>query len=140
MVGYRSIITDVFDGELLSSVRCLTCHHISDTKEEFQDISLSIPTLEQLECMRGGFERDLESGGGIGNDAGEATSSMTTKSANHNTSFVPIDNSIVNDRDDNEDETMDVDAQSPLLPNTLRKDSVGFFIIITPLQIFNPLV
>uniref|UniRef100_A0A915CVH0 ubiquitinyl hydrolase 1 n=1 Tax=Ditylenchus dipsaci TaxID=166011 RepID=A0A915CVH0_9BILA len=56
IVGYRSIITDVFDGELVSSVKCQTCQHISSTRENFQDISLSIPTVEQLELMRDAVE------------------------------------------------------------------------------------
>lgn len=45
---YRSIITTVFDGKLLSSVQCLTCNRISNRVETFQDLSLSIPTIEDL--------------------------------------------------------------------------------------------
>lgn len=51
-ISYRSIISDVFDGKLLSSVQCLTCDNISTTKETFQDLSLSIPTRDQLNSMR----------------------------------------------------------------------------------------
>ena len=32
----KSIITDVFDGELVSTVKCMTCHHLSNTRETFQ--------------------------------------------------------------------------------------------------------
>lgn len=67
VLRYHSIISEVFDGELVSTVKCLTCHQLSNTKETFQvqetcliavtvtffqDISLSIPTIEQLELMR----------------------------------------------------------------------------------------
>ena len=85
---YRSIINDVFDGQLRSTVKCLTCHHVSETYEtfqvllafvidsfhtvtpvlnawnvywftclhigkscKFQDLSLCIPTKEQLEHL-----------------------------------------------------------------------------------------
>jgi len=43
---YRSIITDIFDGALESSVQCLTCNTISRTQETFQDLSLPIPSGE----------------------------------------------------------------------------------------------
>ncbi|VDO34512.1 unnamed protein product [Onchocerca flexuosa] len=48
-IYYRSLVTEVFDGRLSSTVKCLTCHHLSETCETFQDLSLSIPTREQLE-------------------------------------------------------------------------------------------
>ena len=34
--AYRSIVTDVFDGRIMSSVRCTTCQHVSTTLETFQ--------------------------------------------------------------------------------------------------------
>ena len=34
--SYRSVITDVFDGKLVSSVQCLTCDRVSSTTETFQ--------------------------------------------------------------------------------------------------------
>ncbi|KPP65904.1 ubiquitin carboxyl-terminal hydrolase 33-like [Scleropages formosus] len=45
---YRSIIADVFDGTIISSVQCLTCDRVSVTLENFQDISLPIPGKEDL--------------------------------------------------------------------------------------------
>ncbi|VDK48272.1 unnamed protein product [Anisakis simplex] len=48
---HRSIVGEVFDGELRSAVKCLTCHHVSETHETFQDLSLSIPTKEQLDQL-----------------------------------------------------------------------------------------
>jgi ubiquitin carboxyl-terminal hydrolase 20/33 len=33
---YRSVITDIFDGKLVSSVQCLTCDRVSTTTETFQ--------------------------------------------------------------------------------------------------------
>ncbi|KAF4089597.1 hypothetical protein AMELA_G00067680 [Ameiurus melas] len=45
---YRSVISDVFDGTIISSVQCLTCDRVSVTLENFQDISLPIPGKEDL--------------------------------------------------------------------------------------------
>ncbi|GAB6024605.1 hypothetical protein CHUAL_009750 [Chamberlinius hualienensis] len=50
-VKYRSIISDVFDGKILSSVQCLTCDRVSSTKETFQDLSLPIPNREYLTVL-----------------------------------------------------------------------------------------
>ncbi|XP_067892785.1 ubiquitin carboxyl-terminal hydrolase 33 isoform X1 [Heterodontus francisci] len=47
-VKYRSIISDVFDGTIVSSVQCLTCDRVSTTLETFQDLSLPIPGKEDL--------------------------------------------------------------------------------------------
>jgi ubiquitin C-terminal hydrolase len=61
MPRYRSIVSHVFDGQLESTVECLTCHHLSRTTETFQvasasremnphlqDLSLSVLNREQL--------------------------------------------------------------------------------------------
>uniref|UniRef100_A0A8C1R8F1 Ubiquitin carboxyl-terminal hydrolase n=1 Tax=Cyprinus carpio TaxID=7962 RepID=A0A8C1R8F1_CYPCA len=45
---YHSIISEVFDGTIVSSVQCLTCDRVSVTLENFQDISLPIPGKEDL--------------------------------------------------------------------------------------------
>ncbi|XP_061406309.1 ubiquitin carboxyl-terminal hydrolase 20-like isoform X7 [Lethenteron reissneri] len=45
---FRSVISDIFDGSILSSVQCLTCDRVSATVETFQDISLPIPGKEDL--------------------------------------------------------------------------------------------
>uniref|UniRef100_A0A670YA07 Ubiquitin carboxyl-terminal hydrolase n=1 Tax=Pseudonaja textilis TaxID=8673 RepID=A0A670YA07_PSETE len=45
---YRSVISDIFDGSILSSVQCLTCDRVSVTLETFQDLSLPIPGKEDL--------------------------------------------------------------------------------------------
>ncbi|KAJ6652281.1 hypothetical protein lerEdw1_012767 [Lerista edwardsae] len=45
---YRSIISDIFDGSILSLVQCLTCDRVSTTVETFQDLSLPIPGKEDL--------------------------------------------------------------------------------------------
>ncbi|XP_063966871.1 ubiquitin carboxyl-terminal hydrolase 20-like [Lytechinus pictus] len=50
---YRSIISDVFDGKILSSVQCLTCENVSCQKETFQDLSLPIPGKEDLARIQG---------------------------------------------------------------------------------------
>ncbi|XP_043941793.1 ubiquitin carboxyl-terminal hydrolase 33 [Protopterus annectens] len=45
---YRSVISDIFDGTIMSSVQCLTCDRVSITLETFQDLSLPIPGKEYL--------------------------------------------------------------------------------------------
>ncbi|XP_034651600.1 ubiquitin carboxyl-terminal hydrolase 20 [Drosophila subobscura] len=47
----RSIISDVFDGKLLSAVQCLTCDRVSSRQETFQDLSLPIPTRDFLTML-----------------------------------------------------------------------------------------
>ncbi|XP_028032864.1 ubiquitin carboxyl-terminal hydrolase 20 isoform X1 [Bombyx mandarina] len=51
-VKYRSIISDVFDGKLLSAVQCLICDRVSTRIETFQDLSLPIPSREHLAVLR----------------------------------------------------------------------------------------
>lgn len=48
---HRSIISDVFDGKLLSSVQCLTCDRISTREETFQDLSLPIPGKDHMSVI-----------------------------------------------------------------------------------------
>lgn len=50
-IRYRSIISDCFDGVLISSVQCLTCNTTSSRKETFQDLSLPIPSSDQLNLL-----------------------------------------------------------------------------------------
>ncbi|CAG9857612.1 unnamed protein product [Phyllotreta striolata] len=50
---YRSIISDIFDGKLLSSVQCLTCDRVSSKIETFQDLSLPIPSRDHLQVLHG---------------------------------------------------------------------------------------
>lgn len=52
-VKYQSIVSDVFDGKILSSVQCLTCLRESKCKETFQDLSLPIPGKEDLIRIQG---------------------------------------------------------------------------------------
>ncbi|XP_060613533.2 ubiquitin carboxyl-terminal hydrolase 20 isoform X2 [Anolis sagrei] len=56
-IRYRSVISDIFDGSILSLVQCLTCDRVrfltsadpvSTTVETFQDLSLPIPGKEDL--------------------------------------------------------------------------------------------
>lgn len=35
-VNYESVVSVVFDGQLISTVKCLTCQHLSHTNETFQ--------------------------------------------------------------------------------------------------------
>lgn len=52
-VKYHSIISDIFDGKLLSSVQCLTCDRVSSRVETFQDLSLPIPSKDHLVLLHG---------------------------------------------------------------------------------------
>ncbi|XP_044120629.1 ubiquitin carboxyl-terminal hydrolase 20 isoform X1 [Neovison vison] len=45
---FRSVISDIFNGSILSLVQCLTCDRVSTTVETFQDLSLPIPGKEDL--------------------------------------------------------------------------------------------
>ncbi|CAF1116313.1 unnamed protein product [Adineta ricciae] len=45
----HSIISSIFDGRIQSQIECLTCNRRSTTMETFQDLSLPIPSREQLE-------------------------------------------------------------------------------------------
>lgn len=60
----RSIISDVFDGKLLSSVQCLTCDRVSTREETFQDLSLPIPGKDHLNVLHHtqGFVSPLPTG------------------------------------------------------------------------------
>ncbi len=49
---HRSIISDVFDGKLMSSVQCLTCDRVSTREETFQDLSLPIPGRDHLSVLQ----------------------------------------------------------------------------------------
>ena len=48
---YRSVISDIFDGKLVSTVQCLTCERVSTTTETFQDLSLPIATHETISAI-----------------------------------------------------------------------------------------
>ena len=45
----HSIISSIFDGKIQSEIECLICNRRSRTIETFQDLSLPIPSREQLE-------------------------------------------------------------------------------------------
>ncbi|CAG9805678.1 unnamed protein product [Chironomus riparius] len=50
-IFHRSIISDIFDGKLLSSVQCLTCDRVSTREETFQDLSLPIPGRDYINVL-----------------------------------------------------------------------------------------
>ncbi|XP_059175992.1 ubiquitin carboxyl-terminal hydrolase 20-like [Physella acuta] len=52
---FESIISQTFDGKILSSVRCLNCNTVSTTKETFQDLSLPIPSKDHLHMLHSGY-------------------------------------------------------------------------------------
>ncbi|KAK0404363.1 hypothetical protein QR680_017423 [Steinernema hermaphroditum] len=58
VLSFTSLVEDVFNGELESSVKCLSCQTISRTTEKFQDLSLSIPSVEDLERLQGSASKE----------------------------------------------------------------------------------
>ncbi|XP_066568781.1 ubiquitin carboxyl-terminal hydrolase 20 isoform X2 [Amia ocellicauda] len=56
---YRSVISDIFDGSILSLVQCLTCDRVSTTVETFQDLSLPIPGKEDLAKLHSSIHQSL---------------------------------------------------------------------------------
>ncbi|CAB3367411.1 Hypothetical predicted protein [Cloeon dipterum] len=54
---HKSIISDIFDGKLLSSVQCLTCDRVSSRVETFQDLSLPIPSRDHLHMLHQGSQK-----------------------------------------------------------------------------------
>uniref|UniRef100_A0A4W5JPC8 Ubiquitin carboxyl-terminal hydrolase n=1 Tax=Hucho hucho TaxID=62062 RepID=A0A4W5JPC8_9TELE len=65
---YRSIISDIFDGSILSLVQCLTCDRVSTTVETFQDLSLPIPGKEDLAKLHSSIHQNLPAKTGVSLD------------------------------------------------------------------------
>lgn len=59
----RSVVSDVFDGRILSSVQCLTCDTVSTTRETFQDLSLPIPGRDHLAVLHAAAAAGGQGGG-----------------------------------------------------------------------------
>ncbi|XP_077284593.1 ubiquitin specific protease 20/33 isoform X2 [Arctopsyche grandis] len=72
---YRSVISDVFDGRLLSSVQCLTCDRISTRVETFKDLSLPIPSRDHMAVLHNGAS----------SVAGTSSNGSTTSSSGRST-------------------------------------------------------
>jgi ubiquitin carboxyl-terminal hydrolase 20/33 len=53
---FKSIISDLFEGKLISQVKCLKCKHVSTTTESFQHLSLPIPTKEHIQALQATME------------------------------------------------------------------------------------
>lgn len=62
---YRSVISDIFDGSILSLVQCLTCDRVSTTVETFQDLSLPIPGKEDLAKLHSSIHQNLPVKAGV---------------------------------------------------------------------------
>uniref|UniRef100_A0A3Q3VTD3 Ubiquitin carboxyl-terminal hydrolase n=1 Tax=Mola mola TaxID=94237 RepID=A0A3Q3VTD3_MOLML len=65
---YRSVISDIFDGTILSLVQCLTCDRVSTTVETFQDLSLPIPGKEDLAKLHSSIHQNLPVKTGVCSD------------------------------------------------------------------------
>uniref|UniRef100_A0A6Q2YT44 Ubiquitin carboxyl-terminal hydrolase n=1 Tax=Esox lucius TaxID=8010 RepID=A0A6Q2YT44_ESOLU len=65
---YRSVISDIFDGSILSLVQCLTCDRVSSTVETFQDLSLPIPGKEDLAKLHSSIHQNLPAKTGVSSD------------------------------------------------------------------------
>uniref|UniRef100_A0A8C9U2J8 Ubiquitin carboxyl-terminal hydrolase n=1 Tax=Scleropages formosus TaxID=113540 RepID=A0A8C9U2J8_SCLFO len=62
---YHSVISDTFDGSILSLVQCLTCDRVSTTVEMFQDLSLPIPGKEDLAKLHSSIHQNLPAKTGV---------------------------------------------------------------------------
>ncbi|ODM87402.1 Ubiquitin carboxyl-terminal hydrolase 20 [Orchesella cincta] len=51
-VVLKSIVSEIFDGQIESSAQCLSCKQVSSRIEVFQDLSLPIPTREELIAIK----------------------------------------------------------------------------------------
>lgn len=80
-IKYRSIISDLFEGKVLSSVQCLTCERVSTTVETFQDLSLPIPSKECLQLIQSSqvkYQSPVASTVGVRGSCGEVQQSWLT--------------------------------------------------------------
>ncbi|XP_023388722.1 ubiquitin carboxyl-terminal hydrolase 20 [Pteropus vampyrus] len=66
---YRSVISDIFDGSILSLVQCLTCDRVSTTVETFQDLSLPIPGKEDLAKLHSAIYQNVPAKSGACGDS-----------------------------------------------------------------------
>ncbi|TSK82116.1 Ubiquitin carboxyl-terminal hydrolase 20 [Bagarius yarrelli] len=65
---FHSIISDIFDGSILSLVQCLTCDRVSTTVETFQDLSLPIPGKEDLAKLHSSIHQSTPAKMGVCTD------------------------------------------------------------------------
>uniref|UniRef100_A0A8B9K7R3 Ubiquitin carboxyl-terminal hydrolase n=1 Tax=Astyanax mexicanus TaxID=7994 RepID=A0A8B9K7R3_ASTMX len=65
---FRSVISDIFDGSILSLVQCLTCDRVSTTVETFQDLSLPIPGKEDLAKLHSSIHQSAPAKTGVCTD------------------------------------------------------------------------
>lgn len=87
-MGYRSIISDIFDGRILSSVQCLKCDNVSTTKETFQDLSLPIPNRDHIYMLRAATTQNTLSK----ND--NSSLLMSSSNAGSNTNIAQFPNNV----------------------------------------------
>ncbi|CAG7819782.1 unnamed protein product, partial [Allacma fusca] len=59
-VQMKSIVSDIFDGKVESSVQCLSCKQFSRRLEVFQDLSLPIPTKDEMLTLKSAEKYDSE--------------------------------------------------------------------------------
>lgn len=74
---YKSIISDIFDGKLLSTVQCLTCNRVSSRVETFQDLSLPIPSRDHLAVIHGRNSAAAAAASAAHNTSGVVASTCT---------------------------------------------------------------
>jgi ubiquitin carboxyl-terminal hydrolase 20/33 len=78
---YTSIVSELFDGKIISQVQCLECNHLSTTTETFQHLSLPIPSKEYLQGLHNKI---------ITNQSSKSTNNEATLGGNsNNTDTVP---------------------------------------------------
>ncbi|XP_048729177.2 ubiquitin carboxyl-terminal hydrolase 44-like isoform X2 [Ostrea edulis] len=53
------LVSDIFQGQLVSQVRCLACGNVSETKESFMDLSLEFPDRYQFTSLNARIAQDI---------------------------------------------------------------------------------
>lgn len=57
---YESIITEIFEGKIMSQVKCLECNNKSRTTESFLHLSIPIPSKEYLQLLHNKTNRESD--------------------------------------------------------------------------------
>lgn len=67
---FTSIISEIFEGKIISQVKCLECNNKSTTTESYLHLSIPIPSKEYLQMLQNKTNRDsdqeIQSNGWIG--------------------------------------------------------------------------
>jgi len=59
-VAIKSVVSDLFEGTITSTVECTVCNNRSSTQEPFQDLSLPIPDVSEIISTQQNTSGDIE--------------------------------------------------------------------------------